>query len=627
MAAQPKNIRLACVLTAALLLSAAPVLAAPEWREVKQPHFGEVLFHFYQENYFSALTQQMTSKHFIRLGSHTDEAELLRGGMLLSYGLHREAGRIFESLIDAGASPPVRDRAWFFLAKIRYQRGYGEEAEAALAKITGVLPDPELEDERRVLTAILLMRREQYAQAIAVLRNVSTKTGWMAYGRYNIGVALIQQGQRASGFALLEDLGKDQEKKLTEERAALRDKANVALAFALLQDGAPGLAKSTLERVRMNGLMSNKALLGLGWAHSALNQNEQALVPWTELSQRAVVDTAVQESLLATPFAFGKLGAYKQALEHYERALDAYTREMGRLDESAAAINEGRLIDGILRDNPSEGSGWFWRLQRLPDTPESRYLAELLATHEFQENLKNYRDLRFLQQNIDAWLDRMQAYRDMLATRRQAYAARLPQVIAGERALQHDRTREHYALAKQEMTRIEQASDAIALANDKELALLQRLERVRAGLSRIGNPAQREAAQEKYRILRGLMEWDVSGQGQYAIRLWEAKKGLRDTERLLAGSVERRDALKRAQIDVPASFQKFDGRIDGLRDQLTRLRLAIDDVTRAQEAHLNRLAVAELARRREQISTYVTQARFAVAQIYDEALRASEKKP
>ena len=71
----------------------------------------------------------MVSQHFDRVARHADEAEVLRGGMLLSYGMHREAGEIFARLIDKGAPPPVRDRAWFYLAKIRYQRGYLAEAE------------------------------------------------------------------------------------------------------------------------------------------------------------------------------------------------------------------------------------------------------------------------------------------------------------------------------------------------------------------------------------------------------------------------------------------------------------------------------------------------------------------
>ena len=39
----------------------------------------------------------------------------------------------------------------------------------------------------------------------------------------------------------------------------------------------------------------------------------------------------------------------------------------------------------------------------MPDAPESRYLYHLLATNEFQEGLKNYRELKFMSKNIDDW--------------------------------------------------------------------------------------------------------------------------------------------------------------------------------------------------------------------------------
>jgi hypothetical protein len=53
----------------------------------------------------------------------------------------------------------------------------------------------------------------------------------------------------------------------------------------------------------------------------------------------------------------------------------------------------------------------------------------------------------------------------------------------------------------------------------------------------------------------------------------------------------------------------------------------VDVAARAQEEYLAELGAAELGRRREQMASYVTQARFAVAQIYDQAVRTTEKTP
>jgi len=540
--------------------------------------------------------------------------------MLLSYGLDQEAGRIFQALIDSGAAPGVRDRAWFYLAKIRYQRGYAAEAEYALGRVRGVLPG-DLENERLVLHAVLLMQRQQYGEAILMLKKTSSKSGWAAYGRYNLGVALIQAGLRDGGVDLLDEIGRDPAR--GEELAALRDKANVALAYAFLQSNAPAKAEPYLERVRLNGLMSNKALLGLGWAHAALNQYERALVPWMELAARSPEDTAVQESLLAVPFALGKAGAFKQSLGRYERALDAYTREIARLDESIAAIRGGALVANILRDNPGEESGWFWRVRRVPDTPEGRYLMELLASNEFQEGLKNYRDLRFLSSNLDAWANSIATYRDTLAVRRQAFAERLPRTIAGEGTLRLERLRADYLAESRRLERIASEEDAGALADQKERALASRLERVRAGLAGVADPAERAAAQEKFRLLRGLLTWDQSA--QYSTRLRSESKALQEAGRMISEAEARRGELRRAQAEAPARFDDFDRRIDALRVRLGHAQAGVRAGAQAQEEYLAELAVAQLLRRREQMVDYIAQARFAVAQIYDRAVRTSEK--
>ena len=610
--------RLIVAYAMALAAAVAPA-RADEKHAVQDPHFGEILFYFFQENYFSALSRLMVAQHIGRVPHHDQEAELLRGGMLLSYGLDQEAGRIFQALIDAGAAPGVRDRAWFYLAKIRYQRGYASEAEYALGRVRGVLAG-ELEDERLVLHAVLLMQRKQYNEAILMLRKTSSTSGWAAYGRYNLGVALIQAGQSDGGVALLDEIGRGPAR--GQELTALRDKANVALAYSFLQSGAPAKAESYLERVRLNGLMSNKALLGLGWAHAALNEYERALVPWTELAGRSTADAAVRESLLAVPFALGKASAYKQSLAGYEHALDAYTKEIARLDESIAAIRRGALVANILRDNPGEESGWFWRVRRVPDSPEGRYLMELLASNEFQEGLKNYRDLDFLSHNLADWEKSIDSFRDILAVRRQGFAEKLPRTIAGARALRLDPLRADYLAETRRLERIESEEDAEALAGARERQLASRLDRVRAELGRVADPAEREAAQEKHRLLRGLLTWDLSA--QYSTRLRSENKALREAGRLISEAEARRDEVSRAQAEAPAQFDQFERRIQALRFRLGQAQAGVRAGARAQEEYLAELAVAQLLRQREQMLDYIAQARFAVAQIYDRAMRGVE---
>ena len=69
-------------LAGALALTVAVGSAAgaePAPRTVQDPHYGDGLFHFYQDQYFTALVGLMVSQHFERVGHHAAEAEVLRG--------------------------------------------------------------------------------------------------------------------------------------------------------------------------------------------------------------------------------------------------------------------------------------------------------------------------------------------------------------------------------------------------------------------------------------------------------------------------------------------------------------------------------------------------------------------
>ncbi|MDL1861944.1 hypothetical protein FBR04_13090 [Betaproteobacteria bacterium PRO7] len=585
---------------------------------VQDPHYGDSLFYFYQGRYFSAVTNLMVSQHFDRMPKHADEAEVLRGGLFLSYGLHREAGEIFAKLIEKGAPPPVRDRAWFYLAKIRYQRGLHAQAEEALARIERSLP-ADLQEDRVLLQAQLAMARGDYAGAARAL-DALAKSGKPGsdvalYARYNLGVAMIKGGEAAKGAALLDEVGRVPTG--SEEFRSLRDKANVALGFSALQEDRAEDARRSLERVRLTGMLANKALLGFGWAAASGKNLNAALVPWTELAQRDPSDAAVLEAKLAVPYAYAELGAYGKALGLYQDAIGAFEQENARLDESIAAIRAGKLLAGLIERNPGEEMGWFWNIEQLPELPHSGHLAPVLAQHEFQEAFKNYRDLLFLARNLKQWENSLDVLRAMLANRRQAFAERLPAVREREKSIDlgiYDGKRN---ALQAELARVEREADVAAFADARERELRARIDSVRAIVERGGNDPEIAAARERLRRAAGALAWQQTQ--NFADRLWQAKKNLAELERNLGEAHARDAALQKAQRDEPAKLDAFAARIEALAARVKALQPRVAELAAAQQNQVQELAVAELAKQKERLAAYVSQARFAVAQIYDRA--------
>ncbi len=622
MAVKFKQVAVAAAL-AALLCGTAGAQApapAPDKREpgapqtIAAPHYGDTLFHFYQDKTFAAITGLMVSQHFERVSPHDEEAEVLRGGMLLSYGLHDEASAVFASLIERNAAPAVRDRAWYFLAKARHQRGLNPQAEDNLGRIAGTLPAP-LEEDRRLLQAQLLMAREDYAGAAVVLEALKGSPSAGLYAQFNLGVSLVKVGDTERGYALLDAVG--QTSAPNEELRALRDRANVALGFASLAAKKPREARLALQRVRLNAAMSNKALLGFGWAATELNDPKLALVPWTELAGRPHGDASVLEARIAVPYALAELGAYGSALQGYQEAADGFAKEQQALTESIAAIRAGKLVQGLVAQNPSTGLAAFTGIGALPEMPHASHLVPLLATNAFQESFKNLRDLQFLGGNLQQWLDNLGAYTDMLDNRKRAFEEKLPAVRASSTAAQIATLQAERDAAAAELERVQAQTDAQALATPRERELLQRVEQGRKTLEAAAADPELADTAERLRRAAGALTWQLAQ--EFSARTWEAKKAMRGATIGLAQARDRDAALTMAQQNEPLRHARFAERIAELGQRLTGLQPDVTLALRDVQQELQDIAVAELESQQERLGVYAAQARLAIAQIHDRA--------
>jgi tetratricopeptide (TPR) repeat protein len=613
--------RLAIAAAVALALPAADAVGARDDDTgivVQDLAYGEVLFEFFQEDYFTALTRLLAAQERGELKVHGAEAELMLGGLYLSYGQHRLAGEIFERVLEQSVEPVLHDRAWFFLAKIWQQRGYLPEAEAALARILGELPE-ELEPERQMLYAQVLMEQGRFADALAALEAWRRPSdAWVGYAKFNIGVSLVRLGQVEAGARVLDEVGQlDPE---NPELDALRDKANVALGYAWLQAARPVEAKPSLQRVRLNGPFSNKALLGVGWSDAEAADYRAALAPWLALRERSLLDSAVQESLLAVPYAFAQLGADKQAADHYVEAIDAFGGEVARLTASIESIENGQLITELLgehADAADAASGWYWRLEKIPDSVESRYLYELLASNRFQEGLKNYRDLLQVNRNLDRWVESLGAFDDILDTRQRAYVQRLPAIDASLSSVDLAAMTERRVELESRLQAIERSEDVVALGTAKEQETWRMIEDMEPHLASLPSDAESEEMRAKYRFLRGLLLWDL--RRDYKARLWAERKALADLDRQLREAQRRHHQVTSSRDDWPQKFTALTARIDGLRPRVLGLQQSAQAALGQQQRFLQDVAVTELKAQRDRLNTYMVQARFALASIYDRA--------
>ena len=590
-----------------------PTTLVPQ--EVKELPYGAALYDFFQEKYFTSATRLLVALEKGRVEVHRDESELLLGGIYVAYGLFNEAERIFERLIGKVTTQDVANRAWFHLAEIFYHKGHREQAMRALSRITAALPG-ELETRRALLLGNLHMQAKNYVAAIDTLEDVRDTSVWGLYAKYNLGIAQAKLGHYADAKISLNAVNKTAQ--VNREEAALRDKANLALGFAALQKENHAEARAAFRRLRLQGPVSNAGLFGIGQAYYAMLQYEEAINYWGELAQRSIRGPAVFEAMLAVPQTYALLKAYPAAVKQYERAVTVYQNELAQLEQTMADISQTSLFEQQRAREVTDELAWLWDPKTLPDAMRQHFITELFASHEFNEALKNYRDLRFYANHLQQWLDNMVAFDSMLATRRKAFDDRLPQILKQHESIRPEDLRQRYEVLRTETERAAANNDATALVTKPEQDALDRLAQINGSLARLeGHIETTELAElrNKHRLLRGLVTWNLAQ--DFKPRLHQTRQDLRTLEKQVTKAATLHHQLREAGAAEPARFAQFRERIDTLRSRTQALLDAVNGAALDQEKAIQALALTRLNQQRERLSQYTTRAQFALAQIYD----------
>jgi len=615
------------VLLTILIFSASSASAGSSTpKKLKDLYFGEALYYAFQGDWFDAISRLDTElmQHYRvdepkrdTLHYHVDQAEFDVGDFELAYRMHQRAGRAFTAVIEGNVEEPVRNEAIFRLARLYFQKDQPVNAQDAVKSISGAVP-PEIREDLDFLRAQIHMANGRFAEAARILRDLKGAKGLEGFTTYNLGIALIRDGKELEGRQYLDRTG--QINSNDDLTLAIKDKANLVLGSKLLQEKNFEGAKQVLDRVRLTGPFSDRALLGSGWADAFQGRFERALVPWSTVVTREVTDASVQEAMLAVPYAYGKMNVNGKAALMYGSALEKFGAEVDKLGASIESIREGRFLQALVREEVKQDADWVVKLRELPNTPETYYLLDLMASHDFQESLKNYLDLEQLRRRLEVWERDLYAFEEIIVQRRAYYEPLLPAIDREFRRLD---SQMRLRLAQRD--RIEQRlkamlvvprPDYLATAEERvigeQIALLER-KRTAGGTAVTGK------VNARLKRLRGVLLWNIYT--EYDSRFTEAYKHLRDLNREV-------DLLKRQYAAFvrtrQAATQSYEGYDDVIRRQRSRIRAAQEKVGElmASQGHmLETMAVNELTARRERLAEFQIKARFGMADSYDRATR------
>jgi hypothetical protein len=603
-------------------IAARPSAAA----DLRDLYFGEALYQAYQGQYFDALErldaelaqhQRVDEPQLDSLQYHIRQADFSVGDFELRYRMHLRAGRAIKAVLDADVEQPVKNEAAYRLARIEFQKDEPEDALQALERIQGTVPD-NIKEDVEFLRGNVYLALGRPADAVEVLRRLQSAEGLKGFAAYNLGIALLQAGNTADAQRQLEKAGQIETRATTT--AAIRDKSNMVLGSLMLHSEDYAHAQLAFDRVHLEGPYSNRALLSSGWADASAHDYQKALVPWGMLIERDGTDAAVQEARLALPFAYSKLGVYGRAALLYGQALAAFGKELEKVDASMRSIRAGNFLKALVREEIKQDNLWVVRLRTLPDTPETFYLTELMASNDFQTALQNYLDMEDLHRRLLAWQGNYDAFEDLIRLRRANYEPLLPQVDAHFRELDSQmrlrlEQRDHL---QQRLQDILTAPRPTLLATADERVALEQLRKIETALKHASGP-QRAAEQARVERLEGVLTWRLYT--EYPERLTQAHKDLQALNDDVQTLHERYTAFVRARQAAVHSFAGYDQSIRRLRTRTNEALARVDTLLARQGHVIEAVAIEELETRRKRLEAYQVQARYAVADSYDRALK------
>ena len=554
----------------------------------------------------------MVAKHRKPITKQDIDPELLLGGLYLYYGLHQNASSIFSDLIKNNTSQEIQDRAWFNIGKMNYQGQLFDAANQSLSKVKDTL-SAEREAERHNMLANTYLNKKDFPNAYKSLEKLKTHKDWEVYAQYNMGIALIKSGDSQEGTRLLDQISSL--KTDNNELKALRDKTNIAIGYAHIRNKKPQVSTKYLEKVRLKGPLSAKALLGIGWAYQQQNQLEKALVPWMELRDWPVVDTAVQESLLAIPYTLEKMGKNQLALKHYTYAIENYKKELENIEDLLNAVKAGELLFALKPSMVTENTLATEYKNTLPESISVPYLHHLLNSVDFQIVHKNYLDLIYLRKNLLKWKKQLPAYTLMLKERRRYYEKQQRTTSNDSRLKTITTLKKKRDLLAHKVAKIKQQHDFYALATEDEKDVLISLNKIKSSLNRLEKKDDFSEEKEKYNLFRGLVLWDIST--DYAPRYWKVKNELNQVNKAIKVTSKRLQSLKQSSENAPRAFSGFDKRISGKKEKLDELLNRVTQILAYQEKQIEKQALTSLNQRYHQIENYHIRARYSLARLYD----------
>ena len=609
-----------------------------KFQQAQDMRYGAALYHYFQGNTFDALSTLMVSDLRGGIAYHADNAELIRGGISLAFGLERQAADLFEQQLQKTADAENQQRiarfreiAWLKLAELNYRHQNWDTAAIQLEKSGAI--------HQTTLTLNLAIRNGDLEQAAQLLRMADLPPAERVLGHNNLAAAFArgeyfpeaaEEYQRAVDLVESVTLDKDLEPDLREELYILRDKARIGTGYALTLQGNYAAAAEAFRRVRLDTPWSADALLGLGWASVNGGVHAQAVDALGYLIRQNPLLPQVQEALLALPYTYEALQRPKLALSTYQSAEQQYQSALTDLNNlhSAAGQLQFAEIDGDKHID-LQRYGWL----EDAETPalirmNQHYLLQIMQSDRLQIQLSELRDLQQLRRVLDRWQQRLPEFHTLIDEREQRRVDIVRQYDSAQYDQQVQIAEQQLATLQASLARVEADKDGLAMLatqdgeNAEFLQMLRDAEARYAHLSNAGKTSNYQ--QQTLARARGILQWQASE--QYHQNLWQKRKAIDNLEAELVTAARNQRNVARIAAEAP-QLNLLAGSVNDAGLRINQQRNAIDRASALIETQIRSDLQNALGEARNRVEQYMAHTRLAIARIQDAAMQGHFDPP
>jgi Tfp pilus assembly protein PilF len=581
---------------------------------VVDPGYGAILFEYYQQHWFAAMTQALMALETGTLPTQRAQAQILLGALYAHYGMPDEAEALFRSLLAQSVDPALAPGIWLHLAELHYRKQRYADALALLDEQIGT-PPAELLRTFHALRTRVLMRMGRFEETGGALSHLDEGT-LSAYLRYNLAVSRINVGDGEAGVALLWQVANLPPG--DEETNALKDRAMLALGVHYLRSGDEQRARDLLRAARLEGPYSETALLLHARAWIGSDQPKRALGSLQTLGSRSLQFEETQEALLSLPWLYQLLGDANRAADGYRDAINRYTGHYRYLAELEKKIRAGDWFRELIQE-PT----WSTAMDALPPFVPARVesfptFRQLFASHDFHSRWRDYHEQMRQIHLLQRWQQRLPAVEEMVAAQIRKHRQQVPMAEAMLQALeqagwpqQRDRLAQRFEQGRRD-------NDLAMFASDRERELLLALQQAESLIERHGGGIKADV-RERLALQKGLLLWQL--QENRVPRQWQRERQLRDLAPLLTETDQLAARVREAMQGDSRRVLYLGHQLAGLYNELARLEAHGEQLLRRQQLEIEALALQQISTTRDRLKAFTAESWAGLGDLQNAILR------